>query len=231
MVAHLANRGREPVAMLGHGLDPFRTVLAERLAQRGDLEGQVGFLDDGVGPELPDQLVALQDRPAPFDQHQQQVERFRGEGDGAASQTDHPSASIEAISAELVDGRSIAHGLKCETYRIVFPDSRGGQLNPLDACDPSGARSQRANASLRLFPGKPNRAQRTSSWPTPSVESCREGLAAGFAGWLGWRLMSSRPVRRSRPRTIPCSKRRSGSSPDTTPRKSSSASIPFVPLP
>src|SRR5439155_26464444 len=127
------NGGREPVTVLRHGLDPFRTFLAECLAHGRDLKCEVGLLDDRVRPELPDQLVALQDPPSPLHQQQQQVERFRGQGDRPGLQTEHPRPWVEAISTELVDGGSIAHGLGCEMCRSSSRTAEAIKSNPVDA--------------------------------------------------------------------------------------------------
>ena len=102
------------IAVLGHGLDPLRRrrPVAERLAQRGDLEGEIGLLDEGVRPERCHQLL-FGDRPTRTPYHQeQQLEGLRRKCDGLVLASDNPPIDVQTIRPERVHGvRLRGHGV------------------------------------------------------------------------------------------------------------------------
>jgi len=104
-VARFANRRNEAIAAPRHGQDktPLVRAFAERLAQRRDVDGQVAFFHDGVGPEQPDQLVFLQHLPAPFDQGQQQINRFGRQRHNLAVTQQYTPARVQAEGAEFIN--------------------------------------------------------------------------------------------------------------------------------
>ena len=94
------------IAVLGHGFDPLRhrRPVAERLAQRGDLEGEIGLLDEGVRPERCHQLL-FGDRPTRTPYHQeQQLEGLRRKCDGLVLASDNPPIDVQTIWPEPVHG-------------------------------------------------------------------------------------------------------------------------------
>ena len=67
---------REPVATARDRRD---RATPEKLAQRGDLHGEVVLLDLDAGPHALEQLILADDAIAMLDQHEQQVERARAQ--------------------------------------------------------------------------------------------------------------------------------------------------------
>jgi hypothetical protein len=69
--------------MLRHGLNEAM-FLAHRFAQDGNGDAQISFFDKGVVPDRANQFVLLQQAAMVLDQHDQRLEGFGSEGNGAA---------------------------------------------------------------------------------------------------------------------------------------------------
>ena len=119
--AHLRRSGRvgpfndhrsdEAVSLGRDGLDHRVAVpvLVQNLPEREDLERQVGFLDDGVGPQRLDECRFLNQVAAVLYERDEEVEWFRRKRD-RLSATEQPSlAWIELEGAEVVDRKSVSH--------------------------------------------------------------------------------------------------------------------------
>ena len=74
-------RGDESVTLPGHGLDEFLAIrrLAERLANRVNVVGEIGFLDGGVGPHFLDQLILRHQAARVCREHGEHVKCLRRE--------------------------------------------------------------------------------------------------------------------------------------------------------
>ena len=99
----------ELVAASGNVDDVAGTVaaVAESLPQHRKMDAEVAFLDEGVGPDLPDQLV-LDDQFAPrLDQRDQEIER-------PAAKPDRPvilkEQLLPRIEAEWPEGQALIVG-------------------------------------------------------------------------------------------------------------------------
>jgi hypothetical protein len=73
------------------------------LAEGGDVLGQVGFGDEGVRPDPPDQLLLLHHLAAVFEQGEQDGERLGGDGHLFPGLEEAPPDGIDAEVVELVD--------------------------------------------------------------------------------------------------------------------------------
>ena len=72
----------ESIPVTGDGDDEIMLVgrLTERASQRRYLTRQVVFVDGGVGPHTVQELVLAEDVVSMLEQHDEHVERLRGEG-------------------------------------------------------------------------------------------------------------------------------------------------------
>ena len=106
-----SHRAHEAVPLRRHRLDQRLAVASvlQHLAQRGDLKREVGFLDDGVGPEGGHQRRLLNEATVVLHEVDEQIERFGGEGNGLPVAQQEPLGRIEPKRSELVDGR---HGTR-----------------------------------------------------------------------------------------------------------------------
>ena len=88
-----------------HGLDVRVAVrlVAERLAQRVHVLGEIGLLDEGVWPERLHQLGLGDDPLAVAGEEDQQVERLRREWDRLAAALHTAQSDIDLVRPELVD--------------------------------------------------------------------------------------------------------------------------------
>jgi hypothetical protein len=94
---HLA---REAVAAQRHG-ENEAAILAERLAQGGDLHLDVAFLDHGAGPDAREQLLLGDELALGLDQNEQHVERPGAERNGRITEAQLPLPGQESKSSEL----------------------------------------------------------------------------------------------------------------------------------
>jgi hypothetical protein len=87
----LFDGGRKAVSPGGHGNDVLVLAgfLPKRLAGHGNLLGEVGFVDEAVGPKSLHQLVFGDHPAAVFHQQQEEIVGLRGKRDrfGAAQQS------------------------------------------------------------------------------------------------------------------------------------------------
>jgi hypothetical protein len=92
----------EAVAPPGQGRDVARPVLsvAERLAQRGDVEAQAALLDDDVRPDLGDELALAHHLVRSGGQRDQGVERASAQLDRLVAAQQHPLGGKQPERAE-----------------------------------------------------------------------------------------------------------------------------------
>src|SRR5262245_13011531 len=76
--------------------------ITERLAQLGNVGGQVGLFYKSIGPDLLQQFIFFQQMSVPLDQRQQQVEGFGSERDGFAIAQQEVFSRIQSERAEFV---------------------------------------------------------------------------------------------------------------------------------
>jgi hypothetical protein len=111
----LDDRGEEPVAALGHGLDHRLPVLAQGLAHLPDAldEGITG--DRGVGPQAPDQLVLGDEAPGIADEMDEDVERLRPQRHDRVAEPHAARPHVEREAPEPIGPRlgrlHVCHGL------------------------------------------------------------------------------------------------------------------------
>ncbi len=68
------------IASAGDGFDAiFADLFAESFAQERDVDRQVGFLDEGVGPDTAHKVFFFNQLPMAFEQNGQNVDGFAGE--------------------------------------------------------------------------------------------------------------------------------------------------------
>ena len=99
------DRCDEPIARSRHRLDvAARTlIVAERLAQCRDVDGQNAFLDTGFGPH-PGQEFILRDEMAGLAEEQgQDVMGFRRKANDLATMCEPPLAHLQREPAEMKD--------------------------------------------------------------------------------------------------------------------------------
>ena len=102
---------REAIPVLRHRFDPLDRAVAKSLSQGRDLIREVGFLDEGVGPEGRHQLL-FRERPAGvLNQQHEQVERLGRERHAVARTRQYALTGVQAARPELVDvTRGAEHG-------------------------------------------------------------------------------------------------------------------------
>ena len=81
-VGKVPHASDESIPVTGDGYDEIMLVgrLTERASQRRYLTRQVVFVDGGVGPHPVQELVFADDVVSMLEQHDEHVERLRGEG-------------------------------------------------------------------------------------------------------------------------------------------------------
>src|SRR5437868_2909319 len=78
-------------------------AFAERFAQGRDVDGQVLFLDNGVGPDAVEQRPFVENLAAAFDQRQQRLEGLGSQRHRLARAPEQPLYGIQPESAELIN--------------------------------------------------------------------------------------------------------------------------------
>src|SRR5262249_2845890 len=94
--------------------------LGQRASQRVNVEAQVAFLNEAVGPDAPHQLVLAHDIAVAFDQRQQCLKGLRPERHDRAVTNQQSFHSIQAERTELVSAchRSLPHRAKKKKERL-----------------------------------------------------------------------------------------------------------------
>ena len=100
----------EPVAFLGDGFDVAAVLgrIAQCFPERKDVVGQVRFFDEGIRPDLLEELF-LRDQPSRLlEQGHKDIERLRSERHGFSVAPQRPFPDIDQKRSELAAGR-VAH--------------------------------------------------------------------------------------------------------------------------
>jgi hypothetical protein len=97
--------GDEAIALLRDRLDELvlAGLFAESFAEDGDIAGETSLFDEGVGPDLAEQLFFADNTAAVLHQEGEHLERFVREGDRFAAFMKKAARGIEAEFAELID--------------------------------------------------------------------------------------------------------------------------------
>src|SRR5690349_5179412 len=82
---------------------PTAIALAERLAEREDVDRQVAVFDKRVRPDLLEELFLFYCTAAATYEHQKSVECFRSERDRASCAAQDPFRGIQSEGTELVE--------------------------------------------------------------------------------------------------------------------------------
>src|SRR5260370_35846207 len=88
------------VALVWHG---FYILLAKSLAQREDVAGDIGFLDEAVGPYPGHQFFFGDHLTAALDKHQQNIKGLGSKRNYLALAGQEALAGVDAERAEFVD--------------------------------------------------------------------------------------------------------------------------------
>jgi hypothetical protein len=92
-----------PPARDGHDVPVVVGPLSQRLAEGGDVLGEVGLGDEGVRPDPPDQLLLLHHLAPILQQDEQDRERLGSEGYRLPAFEKAPPDGIDTEAVELVD--------------------------------------------------------------------------------------------------------------------------------
>src|SRR5262245_30316924 len=103
LIFNLSDNADKPIAPLGRRLNKLMPVLAKRLPQDRDVVGEVGFLNDRVGPYQLHQLIFFQQTPVTLDQHKQEIEDFGLKRDDLAVAHQQALGGVQPVGAELIN--------------------------------------------------------------------------------------------------------------------------------
>ena len=100
-------------------------VVAERLAQRRDVNGQDAFFDGGVGPHVGQELVLGDETPGLAKEHDQDVVGLRREANDVPSECQPPLGGLERELAEVED-LAVAHDDSANLSKTFGTPLEGG---------------------------------------------------------------------------------------------------------
>lgn len=111
-------------------------LFGERLPDGRDVLIEVVLLDDGVRPELLDQLVFGDETSRPLEHHPQRVEHLAGQRDRPSFAQQLPFADVHPELAEFVDRGFVGRHARTRAFRTI---SDTFQTPPKDPARPRGA--------------------------------------------------------------------------------------------
>ena len=204
-----------------------RRARAQGLAQRGDVDAQVRFLDEGVRPHALQQLFLGDHVARALDQRHQQVEGPRGDLDQRVAAPQDAALAVEAEGAEAERLRRAQSASALKRSRTATASGSGGQERmPSASSTYSGVRAPFSTALTpgvlatthsalrdRVSPRRASGQQRVEllldlaspgagTWPRPGA-GARPGPPAARAGSARARPARIRPAARSAPGRAP----------------------------